>query len=210
MSFNTRNIKNVRDGFELKCLFILIKSYRNMKSENNYNCSWKENKITKTLVNYVKNNEWARKWHFEIVREYYLDEYQPDNKDPDETPRIDIRFSQWERESHFFYFIEAKNLCANDWIKEDGKTIVKSAYQIGRYINKGVSHFSSGYYPINGCLCGYILKGEPDLVINILNNYLAKESFNKLERALPISEYSLIYKIKFKNSELINIFFEFK
>lgn len=209
MTFNTKNTKIAKAGFEYKCLFVFIDAHRKMKSENNYNISWKENKITKVLIKYVKESELAKKWSMDIVREYYLDNYQEENTDPDKTPRIDIRFSQWNSKTLFEYFIEAKNLCENDWIKEDGKK-VSSSYLLNRYINKGVKHFLVDYYPTNGCLCGYILEGNNDTIINKLNDILNKKSFDRLHFAKVINKHSLIYKIRCDNNELINIFLDYK
>jgi hypothetical protein len=209
MSLNKKNIKIAKAGFEYKCLFIFIDAHRKMKLENNYNISWKENKITKVLAKYVKESELAKKWSLDIVREYYLDDYQEENTDPDETPRIDIRFSQWNGNTIFEYFIEAKNLCEKDWIKESGSK-VSSSFQLNRYVNYGVSHFISGYYPLYGCLCGYILEGNNDIIINKLNDILEKKSFNRLQIAKTINGHSMIYKIRHDDKELLNIFFDYK
>ena len=209
MSFNAKNIKIAKTGFEYKCLFIFIDAHRKMKSDNNYNTSWEENKITVVLVNYVKESKSAKKWSLDIVREYYLDDYQDKHSDPDKAPRIDIRFSQWNGKTLFEYFIEAKNLCENGWTKEDGSK-VSSSYQLNRYVNKGVSHFISGYYPSNGCLCGYILEGNNNMIIDKLNDVLAKKPFDRLQIAKTINDHSMIYKIRYDDNELLNIFFDYK
>ena len=180
-----------------------------MKLENNYNSSWKENMITKTLANYVKKNNFAIKWNLDIIREHYLDDYQEENSDPDKAPRIDIRLSQWNNKILFEYFIEAKNLCENDWFKENGSK-VSASVQLNRYINKGVKHFLSNYYPSNGCMCGYILNGNTKKTIAKLNNILKKKSTNQLKVYKPINNYDLIYTIKHNKEELINLFFDFE
>lgn len=209
MSFNPKNAKIAKAGFEYKCLLMLIDAHRKMKSENNYNISWKENKFTKVLVQYVKASELTKKWNMDIVREYYLDDYQDENADPDKTPRIDIRFSNWNSKSLFEYFIEAKNLCGNDWTKEDGSN-VSSSYQLNRYVNKGVSHFISGHYPSTGCLCGYILEGNNDMIIKKLNDILERKSLNQLQIAKSINGHSMIYKLRNDDNELLNILFNYK
>jgi hypothetical protein len=209
MSFNSANIKNAKAGFEYKCLYVIIEAYRQMKAENNYENSWKENKITKVLVNYVKNCEYSKKWNLDIIREYYLDDYQNQDADPDATPRIDMRFTQWNGMLQFDYFIEAKNLCENDWFKPD-KSRVSSSRHLNRYINTGIAHFLSGYYPSNGCLCGYILEGDNERIINKLNDILIKKSYNTLKIAKPINNHNLVYNIINNNSVLLNVFLDFK
>jgi hypothetical protein len=208
MRINPEHVKNAKAGFEYKCLFILIDACYKMKSENNYDISWKENKITRVLTQYIKASKLSTKWRMDIVREYYLDNYQDEYTDPDETPRIDIRFTQWNGEALFEYFIEAKNLCENDWIKESGSK-VSSSYLLKRYVSKGVLHFISGYYPPNCCLCGYIMEGNNNTIINKLNDILENKSLNQLQISRAINEHSMIYKIKYDDNELINIFFDY-
>lgn len=209
MSFNQKNVHITKAGFTKKCLFVFIDAYYEMKANINYDNSWKENKITKTLISYIKENEMAKKWKLDIVREFYLDEYQEENADPDETPRIDMRFSKWQGSSLFEYFIEAKNLCETDWIKEKG-TKVSSSYQLNRYIDTGVKHFFTDYYPKSGCLCGYIVQGNTGNIIDKLNIILKKKTLNKLYPSTPINNFKLIFTINQDNFELSNIFFEFK
>ena len=61
---------------------------------------------------------------------------------------------QTDNENEDLYHIEAKNLCENNWIKSTGANI-NSSYQLNRYVDKGISHFISGYYPSNGCVWLY-------------------------------------------------------
>ncbi|NJO90159.1 MAG: hypothetical protein HC831_15350 [Chloroflexia bacterium] len=60
MSFNSKNIHIVKAGFPYKCISVFIDAYQIMLRENNYNTSWKENKITKVLVKYYKNSHYCK------------------------------------------------------------------------------------------------------------------------------------------------------
>ncbi|HPO61797.1 MAG TPA: hypothetical protein PK762_01800 [Candidatus Kapabacteria bacterium] len=176
----------------------------------NYNSSWKENIITRNLVKYIKNNNSNKsKYKIDIVREFPLDDYQEEEIDADETPRIDFRFSKWKSENFYEYFIEEKNLCEKDWIKENGSN-VSSSKLLNRYINTGIEHFFTNYYPLDGCLCGYIMQGDLENIISKLNFILEKKSYNQLLlNNKSINNYNQIYTIKKDNYSLLNIFFYF-
>jgi len=207
MSFNTQNISSVRNGFEYKCLFVLIESYHLMKYDMNFDSSWIENKFTKTLVSYIKGCEYSKRWELDVVREFYLDELSVED-DPDKTQRIDLRFANWINSINFEYFVEFKNLSENDWTKSTGVN-VHAVPLISRYITTGIRHFASGYYPQNGCLSGYITQGKTENIVNKLNDILTERLFNILEKIEPINNHELIYQIQIQKFHLKNIFFEF-
>ena len=206
MSLNPKHIHIAKLGFERKCIYVFVDAYYSLIQENTFTSSWKENKITKELVRHFKKSNYFTKWGLDIIREYYLDDYYEDT-DPDKTPRIDIKITNNQTKKKFDYFIEAKNLCETDWNKSDGAT-VKSSYQLNRYVNKGIKHFISGYYPSNGCLCGYILHGDTKNIIQKINEILNKKSLNNLILANPINNHSLIYNYSLDSGVLINLFFE--
>ena len=56
-------------------------------------------------------------------------------------------------------------------------------------------------------MCGYILKGNNDKIINKLNYVLGKKSLNQLQVDKTINEHSLIYKITNDGDELIKYIF---
>jgi len=207
MSFNARNISSVRSGFEYKCLFVLIESYNLTKASGSFDPSWKENKFTQTLVSHIKGSELSKKWELSPVREFYLDELSTDD-DPDKAPRIDLQFSNWTNHVNFEYFVEFKNLSENNWTKSTGAKVKANAL-IKRYVTTGIEHFASGYYPPNGCLCGYVTQGNTESIVSKLNAILIENSFNTLEKTEPINNHDLIYQIKFEYFNLKNIFFEF-
>jgi len=179
-----------------------------MKASGRFDPSWKENKFTQTLVSHIKGSELSKKWELSAVRESYLDELSTED-DPDKAPRIDLQFSNWTNHVNFEYFVEFKNLSENDWIKSTGAKVKANAL-IKRYVTTGIKHFASGYYPQNGCLCGYVTQGDTEGIVSKLNAILIENLFNTLDRTEPINNHNLIYKIQFQKFHLKNIFFEFQ
>lgn len=210
MNFNSKNVKIAKAGFEYKCLFIIIDGFRLMKAANKYSLDWEEEQITAQLINFIELCPSRKKWKIHIKPEIriYTDQIINGEKLPKEASKIDMQMLSWQTEDEDIYHIEAKNLCENNWTKSIGAK-VSSSYQLNRYINKGVLHFISDYYPSNGCLCGYILEGSSDKIISKLNDILENKSLNQLQISKIINGHSMIYKIRYENNELLNIFFNY-
>lgn len=211
MNFNSKHAKIAKAGFEYKCIFILIDGYRLMKAARKYEIDWEEEQITAQLIYFIELSPARKKWKIQVMPEIrnYTNEIIIGEKLPKEASRIDMQMSSWQTENEEVYYIEAKNLCENDWVKEDGSK-VSSSNQLNRYINKGVLHFISGYYPTNGCMCGYMLEGNNDKIIKKLNNILANKSLNQLKVAKAINGHSMFYKITYGNNYLLNICFDYR
>lgn len=210
MSFNSQNIQNAKAGFEYKCLFVLIEGYRLMKKDNKYSKDWEEEQFSAQLTSYIELCPSRQTWRIHIKPEIriYTQQILSGKKLPRKASRIDMQMLSWQNINEEVYHIEAKNLCENNWIKCTGAK-VSSSYQLNRYVNYGICHFISGYYPSNGCMCGYILEGNEDNIIHKLNTILTKKSLNNLELIKAINGHNSIYKINFRDNELINLFFNF-
>lgn len=211
MSLNSKNIKIAKAGFEYKCLFVLVDGFRLMKAANKYAIDWEEEQITAQLIDFIELSQSRNKWKIHIkpeIRMYNL-EIIKGRIVPKKAPKIDMQMLSWQTEAENVYHIEAKNLCESDWTKGSGAS-VSSSYQLNRYINSGISNFFSGFYPSNGCVCGYILKGTIDNIISKLNTILANKSLNQLQVSRRINGHSMIYKIRYDDNELINIFFYYQ
>lgn len=147
-----------------------------------------ENAITVQLIGYMKKNPVSNDYKIDITREQYIDseEVYKGAKDPDTSPRIDIRFMNWTSSEKFEYFFEAKNLYEKDFTKSGNKTPVDSKYYQKRYISTGIQNFVNGKYP-HGCLVGYVLEGNPGNIADKINELLKSASRNS-ECLTKISE----------------------
>lgn len=211
MSFNSKNKKIAKAGFEYKCIFILVDGYRLMKAANQYSLDWEEEQFTAQLINFIKSCPSSKNWKVHVNHEIrnYTEEIISGEKLPKQASRIDMQMLSWQSENEEVYYIEAKNLCENNWTKSTGSE-VSSSYQLNRYVNTGISHFISGHYPKNGGVCGYILKGNSDRIAQKLNVVLKKKSMSHLQISTPINDHSEIYHIKFNSNKLLNVFFDFQ
>ncbi|MCF7859560.1 MAG: hypothetical protein K9N07_09620 [Candidatus Cloacimonetes bacterium] len=211
MNFNEKNVKIARVGFEYKCIYIMIDGYRLMKAANQYSLDWEEEQFTAQLINFIERCPSTKNWKIHIKPEIriYTEEIISGEKLPKQASQIDMQMLSWQSDYEEIYHVEAKNLCENDWTKNNGSK-VSSSYQLNRYVNKGVLHLMSGYYPSSGCMCGYILEGNTEKIIQKLNSILKKKLLNSLKISSPVNNHSTIYNIKYDENKLVNIFFDLK
>ena len=195
---NEHNAKEIREGFEYRCIFTLIEGYKLMKQAGEYDRSWEEERLTANLIKYMKSSSCSSKWKLDITPESYI--YTPNIYNgihkPKQALRIDVRIMNWSNPEKWEYFIEAKNLAENDWSKPDGSKVSASKLR-ARYIDTGIDNFIEGRYPY-GCMSGYILEGSIDGVIEGINKLLKSKRRNRPQEMLipnvPINSHNECYR----------------
>jgi len=182
MNNNDLNLNIVRQfklQFEKNCIHLLIEGYRILKDKSKLK-ELSENNITVQLVKSMKTIPERVVYQISLNREAYYDDddIYSGLKDADKSVRIDIKYSTWSSNFEYEYFMEAKNLSENDWVKSHSNVKVKSLSQCKRYIETGILNFISGIYP-HGCLVGYVVEGTQNGVVNRINNLLSEVKRDK-------------------------------
>ena len=181
--------ENISESFHASmeglCLELLHQGYEAMIAAKAYQLDWKEDKLT---VHYIAcmNRLAIRKEHqISINAQFiiYSDAHAFEEDEVDTAPRIDFKFSKWQEKTEIDYFAEAKNVSEKDWKKRSG-AFVSASYYYKRYIETGISHLVTGYYPHNCFLIAYIVNGDKNEILAHLNT-LIKERFK---------DYGVIYK----------------
>ncbi|MCS3801166.1 hypothetical protein [Niastella sp. OAS944] len=176
---NKNIIHSFRMQFEDNCVQLLLDSHKELLKTGKSFKESDENAITVQLIGCMKKNPISDDYKIDITREQYFDsdEVYSGLKDPDKSPRIDIRLMNWSSAEKVEYFFESKNLYENNFTKVGHKSSVDAKYYQKRYINTGIQNFIKGIYP-RGCLVGYILEGNPEAVVEKINNLLKAEMRN--------------------------------
>lgn len=190
-----------RNQFEENCTKLLLESYEILKINQGVR-ELSENNITSQLVGIMKDIPQRLILNISINRESYLDsdEIYKGLKEANESSRIDIKYSTWNSNSEYEYFMEAKNLSENNWKRQNDNTSINANRLLLRYVETGINHFVNGKYP-QGCLLGYVLEGKPKNIIKKINDYLIsigrdKEKLEKIKGYRYDSRYPV-------NSQLI-------
>jgi len=170
-----KNIRDsVLDNLCLQCIDLLIRAHKLALSNNNFNTNWEEDTFTAHLLVYLDHLKIEEQWCINPQVALYSKEISQGLISPLKAPKPDIKFEKYafQNQKPFTFYIEAKNLSETDWNKKNGSKVVASG-QIRRYVNTGIENFKIERYP-NGCLAGYVVQGKIIIIVERINNRLAK------------------------------------
>ena len=188
-------VNSFKQGFEWRCINLLIDAYTYVNSNNNINIDCEEEYISAVLFDYIDDCQLAINWKIDITPEYrlYKDNVLKKAKSAKTAPRIDFRLCGWSNNSKLTYFVEAKNLIEIDSYKSNRKSKIPANKLHIRYIETGVDNYLSGRYPSDGCLVGYILQGKTENIVSMINTCLCN-----LNRKSEILQLQSLEQINFE------------
>jgi hypothetical protein len=174
--FNTDIIKKFQFSMEGFCLELLHQGYEAMLSAKGYDVDWKEDKLTVHYIACMQPLSLRKDHQISIIPQFiiYSDEHAFEENDVETAPRIDFMFLKWFQKEEFNYYAEAKNVSENSWVKKNGKP-VNASYYYKRYIETGISHLLTGYYPSNCVMIAYVLNGNKNVILSNLNNRISTD-----------------------------------
>ncbi len=199
---------------EIICLELLHQGYDAMLLGKGYNVDWKEDKLTVHYIAHMKNLEICEENQITIIPQFviYSEEHAFGNEEVENAPRIDFKFIKWFQRFEIDFFAEAKNLSEKSW-KKKSRANVDASYYYNRYIETGISHLISGYYPNTCFLIAYILNGERNNIINNLNNRILKDfstnGYGQIVKPIPSvhEEYYISENIFEENNVIVKHLF---
>lgn len=173
---NNQIIAIVQGAFMKKCIVLIGRAYGNLCSYGVVNRDMDENTVSENLRRLMSWDQFSSSNGILVTREQPIDNgcLLTSTQTADVLPRIDFQFQKsWSNMHTFVFFMEAKNLYANDFIKTDNrnKTSAKASHK--RYVKKGISHILTGYYPSTTCMLGYVLEGTINDAVNGVNAQIA-------------------------------------
>lgn len=189
------------------CLELLHQGYEAMLTAKGYDVDWREDKLTVHYIAQMMKLEIRKNFQISIIPQFiiYSDEHAYGEDEVEKAPRIDFKFSRWEQREEVDYFAEAKNLSEKNWTKKSG-AYVSTSYYYPRYINTGVSHLLTGYYPNNCVLIAYVLNGDKNAVLSNLNNLISSEFKGYgiiIKPKIPVNEEYYISENTIKGNKVV-------
>lgn len=172
--FNADILKGFHSSMEGLCLELLHQGYEVMLAAKSYDVDWEEDTLTIHYIDYMEKLPLCREQKIDIISQKYLysEKHISGKKEAKYAPRIDFRFMTWFKDVKIEYFAEAKNLSEKSWKKKDGKG-VNASYYYDRYVDTGISHLLTNYYPSNCVLIAYVLNGNKNDVLLNLNKLIS-------------------------------------
>ncbi len=200
--FNTDISESFQLAMEGFCLELLHQGYEAMLRAKGYDVDWKEDKLTVHYIAFMKNLSIRKDHQISITPQFiiYSDAHAFEEDEVETAPRIDFMFQKWSQREEFYYYAEAKNVSESSWKKKNGKP-VNALYYYNRYINTGINHLLTGYYPSNCVLIAYVLNGDRD---NIIANLNAKISTDFTELGIITKPAKSVYNELYISDNQVN------
>lgn len=169
-------VTSVKQNFEHKCVCLLDWACRRLKTEKIVDGDWGEENISANIYTYIKCSQQAIDDNIFVESEhpFFSQDILDNKKKANSAPCIDIVFQHNWGGHAYYYHVEAKNLIHSDYIKTGRKRKTKASKVQRRYIETGIDHFVSSYYP-KGCLLGYVLNGTISDITNGINALLSRD-----------------------------------
>ncbi len=191
-------IQDFESSFVQNCLILWGEAFAFIKANKTVTIDWEEENISALFFNYIDKSEHAIALNINIADEHrlYFNSILSGKKSAKSASRIDFRLTTncTEQLKRIEFFIEAKNLIENDCFKAGIKTKVSAHKLHQRYIKTGIDNFISGKYPSNGCLVGYVLQGNLEKIVLMVNLYIrelnrANENLLRITSNIPALDY---------------------
>jgi hypothetical protein len=160
-----------------------------MKLAKRYQINWPEENLTAHYYWCLKqlesryNNQISI--HCEIRQ--YNEKHIFEGYSAKTAPRIDMEFSKWYSKFELVFQVEAKLIFEKNKKTTKGRSV---SAKIGhkRYIETGISHFQTGYYPMPGCMVGYVVEGSVAYIIDAINALVKEPEMGKINNQ-PSSDF---------------------
>lgn len=169
----------IKNRFEQQCICLLEWACKKLKSEKIVDGDWGEENISANIYAYINQSQdaIAADIFVESEHSFYSLDILNNKKMAKSASRIDLVFQHnWEGK-RICYYVEAKNVIEYNYTKAKNKRQTKSSKVLKRYVETGMDHYLSAYYPM-GCLLGYVLNGTIEGVIDGINSILVNDGRN--------------------------------
>ncbi len=173
-------VADAAQSFKMICIGLLDMAYTEIAASRRVTSEWQENAISEIVAERMNANPTTIQRHITAVVEKRLvpDDLSQAQPTVDNAPRIDIILGGFEwssNEKRVTFYMEAKNLYGHDFQKANNKTVTRSEAYAKRYIKTGIDHLTSGYYPEDALLLGYVLVGTVTESVVKVNALLKQE-----------------------------------
>lgn len=180
-TLNHNIISAAKSSFEGICFKLLEEAYICMRTKNIISYDYEEDAISLYLIEEMNKNSNAINRRISVhTQEPIVPMSANTNRlSIKHIPRIDICFGGFSSETRLAFHMEAKNLYEINFRKTGKKNKINAHQYIKRYIDTGIKHIVTNYYPPNSALIGYVLNGSPANIINMINQEISSRTSHR-------------------------------
>lgn len=166
-------------SFQHKCITLVCQAHDELCSSNTIAQDMDEEKISMCIATIIGDSQQALEWMIHIDTEHRLPcmDYIRNPTSSKSLKRIDFRYEMdvWDNDNpgRLRFYMEAKNLYQVDFKKPFNSSITNAKASFKRYIVTGIGNITTGDYPSNTLLLGYVLVGDIDSVVKGVNTELS-------------------------------------
>lgn len=107
--------------------------------------------------------------------------------------------------------MEAKNLYEHNFRKSDNSSMTNALSVQKRYIETGINHIVSGYYPPETMMVGYVLEGGIAPIVSAINSILGDSSSRLVAtpHKLTVAKGQELYSSRHESLDIRHLLLQF-
>lgn len=204
MRLSNSFVSDASSSFKIVCLELLEAAYTKVLASGVVTREWDENAVSAVLIGSINDNPSAMEKCITASPEEPMLPKGLANAPSkvDDAYRIDIKIGGfgWGKEVYrTTYFMEAKNLYCNGFIKKGNQSKTSPDKYAQRYISTGIDNLLNGHYPVNTLLLGYVLEGTVHEAVKLLNKHLVK--YSRRTEKIVLRKGKFFNQLKFATSK---------
>lgn len=177
------NIKHAFvESFQHNCITLVCQAHDVLCGLHAISKDMDEETISTCIASVIDNSQQAIDWMIHVCTEHRLagEGYMQNPTSSKSLQRIDFRYEMdvWDKNdsTRLRYYMEAKNLYQVDFKKPSNNSVTPAKAYFKRYVETGIDHIVTGYYPSNTLLLGYVLVGDIYPVVDGINSELSSQN----------------------------------
>lgn len=169
-------------SFQKNCITLVCHAHDVLYACHAITQDMDEETISTCMASVIDNSQLAIDSMIHVCTEHRLagDGYIQNPTSSKSLQRIDFRYEMdvWEKNNstRLRFYMEAKNLFQVDFKKSSNNRVTHAKAYFKRYVETGIDHIITGYYPSNTLLLGYVLVGDINHVVDGINSELSSQN----------------------------------
>jgi hypothetical protein len=157
------------------CEKLTVRAYIELFKAKKYKPEWEEDTFSANFKDTIENICFAENVPIAVFFQdpQLTTDILSGTTTPKSAKRMDLVFSIFPNPNRLKYGIEAKILTSKNTAKRNAKSLCTE------YVVSGMDRFISGDYKMGGCMVGYIVSGNENDTLNLINEIICEKKCDK-------------------------------